>query len=433
MRLRPNLLLLPLALLAAGLVALVLVQTAGALEQVDRAEREKGETLQRTVISAMRGVVRYGRDKRERVEAVIDEIAKDPIVVAVTIRDGAGKPFIVRGPEVPLEGGDDPGPDVLRLVMPFELRWDHPGRRGARAGGHGRGGQVPPGSYRLVLDLDRGPAAQVSRLIVLQAVGLSVSIVLAALVGWLLMGSIRQRERLTRRVEVKQHKLESLESLRLLAAGLAHEIRNPLGAIRGYAQLLHEQAADDDDASDKTGVMLSELDRVGERLEEFLAFARKRKVSLAPLQLVTVARDVVSLLAPDAEAGGITLACEEPEEAPVRCLGDGKQLKELVLNLALNAIAACAEGDTVTLRLTTAGEQAELTVEDTGKGIEPDDLERVFEPYFTTRDTGSGLGLAISKRIAEGHDGSLEVHSTPGVGTTMRLRLPCNGGPPPAA
>ena len=210
-----------------------------------------------------------------------------------------------------------------------------------------------------------------------------------------------------------------------MAAGLAHEIRNPLGAIRGYAQLLHEQAADEE-ASAKTGVMLTELDRVGERLQEFLAFARKRQVELAPLDLTAVAREVVTLLQPDAEAAGIELSLDK-EAQTVRCHGDAPQLKELVLNLVLNAIEACSEGDAVTIGLVRGREQTVLIVRDTGKGIEPADLARVFEPYFTTRDSGSGLGLAISKRIAEGHEGSLEVDSTPDVGTTVRLSLPTNG------
>ncbi len=447
MRLRPNLLLLPLALLAAGLVTLVVVQTIGALEQVDRAQQEKGETLQRTVISAMRGVVRYGRDKEERIEAVLEEIAKDPMVLSVAMVDSTGSPVIAKGAPLGRAGGQEPatgragGSDLLRLVEPFELGWQRGpmgppcsaaegGCGDSSGGGRGRGGagqlgRVSPGSYRLILVLDQGPAAQVSRLILVQAVALSAIILLAAAVGGLLMRSIRQRGRLSRRVAVEQHKRESLESLRLLAAGLAHEIRNPLGAIRGYAQLLHEQSADQD-AKAKTGVMLSELDRVGERLEEFLAFARERQVKLEPLDLSALADEIMTLLQPDAEAAGIALSRDQGER-PVRCHGDARQLKELVLNLVLNAIEACSEGDRVTIAVATESDPIVLTVLDSGKGIELDDLPRIFEPYFTTRDNGSGLGLAISKRIAESHRGSLEVDSTPGTGTTVRLMLPVSG------
>jgi two-component system sensor histidine kinase HydH len=252
--------------------------------------------------------------------------------------------------------------------------------------------------------------------------------VLCTAVGWLLVRSVRLRERLTRRVALARQKTESLESLRLLGAGLAHEIRNPLGAIRGYAQLLHERAGDDEQRT-ATAVMLSELDRVSERLAEFLAFARQERVDLRPLDLAAVAERVVVLLRPDAEAAGIDLGLEA-EGRPFECLGDGMQLQELVLNLVLNAIQACVAGDRVTLALSRRRGGVELVVRDNGKGIEPADLPRVFEPYFGTRPGGSGLGLAISRRIADSHQATIDIDSTPTVGTAVRLVLPTAGRVP---
>jgi signal transduction histidine kinase len=256
----------------------------------------------------------------------------------------------------------------------------------------------------------------------LEGGGLAALIVVAAIAGALLLRAAGQKERLARDVELERQRSESLESLRLLGAGLAHEIRNPLGAIRGFTQLIHEQATEQE-TRDRSALMLGELDRIGERVEELLAFARRQPVRFEPVDLSALAADVAALVRADADGRGISFDIVAPPDA-VRCSGDRRELEELLLNVVLNAIQACAEGGSVTVELEAGQDGATIVVRDSGKGIAPEDLPRVFEPYFTTRAQGSGLGLAIAKRIADAHGARITVQSVLGRGTTVRLLLP---------
>jgi two-component system sensor histidine kinase HydH len=255
-------------------------------------------------------------------------------------------------------------------------------------------------------------------LVAVAAVGIAVLLGLLVATG-LLARSISARGQLARDVARELERRRSLESLGLVAAGLAHEIRNPLGAIRGYAQLLHEQAGDEGSRA-RAGLMLPELDRVAERLEEFLGFARKRRSAAAAVDLAGLAAEVVALFTPDADAAGTMLSLESSPGRPV-VEGDAAALKELITNLVLNALEACRGGGEVIVRTARTGADVELSVFDSGQGIRPEVLPRLFEPYFTTKDRGSGLGLAISRRIAEDHGASLTLANAPGGGAVARL------------
>jgi signal transduction histidine kinase len=242
-----------------------------------------------------------------------------------------------------------------------------------------------------------------------------------ALVAGLLVRSVRGRDRLAREVALEKQRSRSLESMGHLAAGLAHETRNPLGAIRGYAQLLHEQSGDEE-ARERTAVIIRELDRVGEKLEEFLGFARKRNLEKELTDLATVARETVMLVQPDADARGVDLdVSASPSVSPIDA--DPRQLKELMLNLVLNAVQACDEGGSVQVRVDGGHGGPVVRVVDSGAGIAVDDAPRIFEPYFTTREDGSGMGLAISRRIAEDHGALLTVQGSPGGGAEARLEF----------
>ena len=184
--------------------------------------------------------------------------------------------------------------------------------------------------------------------------------------------------------------------------------------------MLSEQAADTESRG-RADLMIRELDRVAERLEEFLGFARKRKQAAAPVDLAALAAEVVALFAPDADAAGTSLVLERSADPPV-VEGDAAELKELMTNLVLNALQACAGGRVVVRAARSAG-CVELTVADGGPGIRPEDLPRLFEPYFTTKDRGSGLGLAISRRIAEDHGAALTLENGPEGGAIARLRF----------
>ncbi|MBM4319596.1 MAG: hypothetical protein FJ125_06475 [Deltaproteobacteria bacterium] len=425
---------LAVLLLAAGITVSILVLGAHAVQQVDRVVVEKARTIARTVVDALRGVVRYGPDQEGRISAILDEVSRDPEVIAVGIVDARGRAMAMHGAASTLPdlatlaagGGEEllARESSLVLLAPFQVA-DHAAQAGCRcaqlacAGAEQGFALLVPGSYRLVLAVDRNVAGKVRRSLLLVA-GLALTTVLILLlVVTRLVRATRERERLVRQVAVEAQKRQDLESLNLLAAGLAHETKNPLASIRGFAQLLHEQKPDE-----QTAMLIGEVDRAHERLEEFLSFARRRRPDKGPIELGGLARGTVALLQPDAEIGGIALTLRLPAE-PVVVDGDAAQLKELLFNLILNGLQASARGGRVDVVVAHRRGGASIAVRDAGRGIRREDLPRVFEPYFTTREHGSGLGLAIARRIAEEHGGELVLESEPGRGTTARLELPC--------
>jgi len=420
-----------LVALSIGLAALIAMLARGALTQVERASEEKASTLARTVVSAIEGVIRHGPDQEGRIYSILEEVSRDAEVVSVGIVHPAGEPLVVRGEALPRLADPDGDLSLTRsgrrivAVVPFEATSGcmAPGSCNCAPGACTCGGReqwdLPPGPYRLALVMEMESAGRVrTPLIGVAAVGIAVLLGLLVAAG-LLARSIMARGQLARDVALELERRRSLESLGLVAAGLAHEIRNPLGAIRGYTQLLHEQAGDAD-SRERAGLMLPELDRVAERLEEFLGFARKRKPAASPVDLDALAAEVVTLFRPDADAAGITLSSEGSSDRTV-VEGDPAELKELITNLVLNAVQACAGGGKVVVRTARAANGVELTVVDDGPGIREEDLPRLFEPYFTTKDRGSGLGLAISRRIAEDHGAALTLENASGRGAVARL------------
>ena len=441
MKSRAHFWLMSQAVLTAGLALLIVLLARGVVTQVDRAAEEKALTLARTVVSAIQGVIRHGPDQEGRVHGILEEVARDPEVLTVGIAEPDGVAVMTSGAALPrsdLPGGREPLMTAAgRLVV--ALSFDVPsgcvaspgGCRCATGGcqcGVGEDWAVPAGRYLLVLALDRGAAGRVKAPVVaVAALGVAILAALLVVAGFLVR-SIGARERLARKVALEQQRRQSLESLGLLAAGLAHEIKNPLGSIRGWAQLLHEQAADPE-SRERAALMLGELDRVGERLEEFLGFARKRRMAASPVDLCAVARRTAALLQPDTDAAGIELRVIAPE-TPVTVTGDGAQLGELLLNLALNAVETCGHGGIICVEVATGEAVATIAVVDDGPGISTEDLGRLFDPYFTTKERDSGLDLAISRRIAEDHGAVLTIGNAPGRGAVARLAFLDNSGGP---
>jgi two-component system sensor histidine kinase HydH len=239
---------------------------------------------------------------------------------------------------------------------------------------------------------------------------------------------------------------ERLAALGGMAAVLAHEIRNPLGGIKGVAQFLKERPAGDPSRTEMMQAIVAEATRLERLVNDLLSYARPRPPDRRPLDLATTLREMMSFVQPAADAAGVKVRVDV-EDPPPGLLADPEQMKQLIANLALNAIQAMPSGGalTVSARLgkRTAGihtwmqrsqlaRQAdtwvEISVEDTGPGIPEADLARVFEPFYTTRAKGTGLGLAICRQIVEAHGGSIGVARTGAEGTRMVMILP-QGGP----
>jgi signal transduction histidine kinase len=171
-------------------------------------------------------------------------------------------------------------------------------------------------------------------------------------------------------------------------------------------------------------VIADEIRRLDQVVVGFLKFARPDELRLQPVQLSTVISEVVSMATPEAEAHGVTVRAECASSLP-DINADPGMLQQAVLNLALNACQAMPNGGTLKLSCRTAARRrVEIDVEDTGVGIPPDNLSKIFDLYFTTKDTGTGIGLSMVYRIVQLHDGEVEVESTPGRGTRFRLVFP---------
>jgi len=230
-----------------------------------------------------------------------------------------------------------------------------------------------------------------------------------------------------RALEGELRRRERLATVGELTAALAHEIRNPLGSLKGAAQILADPALPAEERGRLLTILGEESGRLDRVLTDFLTLARDRKVRRATVDLAACVRETAALLAPEAEAHGVTVRVEGTE-AEVPLTGDGDLLRQLVWNLARNGVEATKGGGEVTLRVATgAGDRVRLVVEDRGPGIAAEDLPRLFDPFFTTRDGGTGLGLAICDRIARDHGALLKAENRPKGGARFVVELPAGG------
>jgi signal transduction histidine kinase len=231
-----------------------------------------------------------------------------------------------------------------------------------------------------------------------------------------------------------------LASLNRLLAGVAHEVKNPLNAMTIHLELLRQKLhgleramrpeMPASDTGDLAGVLRhatiigQEIRRLDEVVQGFLKFSRPEELALRAVRLRPLVDEVFSLVAAEAAAQRVTLRNECPADLPA-VQGDPTLLRQALLNLGLNACQAMPNGGMLSVRGRRApGAYVELEVEDTGVGIAPEHLGRIFNLYFTTREGGSGLGLSMVYRTVQLHDGSIDAESTVGRGTIFRLRLP---------
>lgn len=221
---------------------------------------------------------------------------------------------------------------------------------------------------------------------------------------------------------------EKLASLGRLTAAVAHEIRNPLNAIRGFTQYLQGKFKPDSDERNYTGIMIKEIDRLDTVIRGMLEFARPMEPRLRPIAVDEILRETIALIQSDAQAQRVRITFTSAPGIPPVLL-DGEQIKQVLLNLLLNALAAMPEGGEITVTIQwKAGDSTKRTiaiaVEDSGMGIRSEDVDKIFDPFFTTKPDGTGLGLAIAYRIIENHGGTITVHSELNRGCRFLIELP---------
>jgi len=223
---------------------------------------------------------------------------------------------------------------------------------------------------------------------------------------------------------------EKLASLGVLAAGVAHEIRNPLTAIKLRLYTLREELRGMDAGEEDTAVIAAEIERLEHIVTEFLQFARPSEPQLEILPAARIPAEAHDLLVGEMLARGIELKLELAEEAEVRA--DPRQLKQVLLNLLRNAAESITGSGTIILRVRSGPCVIRdrrtpcvfMEVADTGGGIPPEVQKRLFDPFFSTKETGTGLGLSIAARIIEAHGGALKFETRPASGTTFTIMLP---------
>lgn len=226
-------------------------------------------------------------------------------------------------------------------------------------------------------------------------------------------------------IEDQLRRADRLTALGELSAGMAHEIRNPLGSIRGTAEILQEGIDPADPRFEFTRILIKEVDRLNLVVQNFLQFARPAPVERGRFDLAEVVNEIFELTRQPRLKGGV--AAEVRVEGVPPVAGDREQLKQVFLNLILNALQAMPDGGRLTVSAIVREATVEIAVADTGQGIPPENLGKIFNPFFTTRREGTGLGLAITHRIVQGHGGQIGVSSRPGEGTTFTLSLPLAG------
>lgn len=237
----------------------------------------------------------------------------------------------------------------------------------------------------------------------------------------ILFRDLTEIQELKREVERAQR----LASLGRLAAGIAHEIRNPLSSIKGFATYFGERYKDVPEDRSTAEIMVQEVERLNRVIGQLLEFARPMRVQRKPTSLQSLVQHALKMVERDAKAKHIRIHTSlSPEVHEVSI--DPDRINQVFLNLYLNAIEAMENGGTlsVVLRPDEDPGRVKIAISDTGAGIKKEDLVHVFDPYFTTKPSGTGLGLAIVHKIIESHRGEVRVESEPGRGTTVSITLP---------
>jgi two-component system sensor histidine kinase HydH len=239
----------------------------------------------------------------------------------------------------------------------------------------------------------------------------------------ILFRDLSEIRHLKREVERSQR----LASIGKLAAGIAHEIRNPLSSIKGFATYFKERYKEVPEDQETAEIMIQEVERLNRVIGQLLEFARPMSIKKKPTSLGALVQDSLKMIEGDAHRKGINVhvkSVSDMEEVSI----DADRMKQVFLNVYLNALEAMESGGTLSVELhrDDAANNIEIAISDTGTGIKEEDLPHIFDPYFTTKSSGTGLGLAIVHKIIESHGGTVRVQSQHDTGTTVTIIIPCS-------
>jgi len=224
-------------------------------------------------------------------------------------------------------------------------------------------------------------------------------------------------------LELEIRRNERHTALGKMAAGVAHELRNPLSSIKGLALILKSKFKQQSSGIEAAEILISEVERLDRSISELLDYSRPENLRMRGIQLVQPIKNAIRLIRSDAQAENIEII-EKYEDENRLVEGDQDKLTQLFLNLFLNSLQAMDNGGTITVSTKHGDGKTHIAVADTGQGIDEILREKIFDPYFTTKSDGTGLGLSLSAKIIEDHRGSVSIESLKGDGTTVTITLP---------
>jgi two-component system, sporulation sensor kinase D len=224
------------------------------------------------------------------------------------------------------------------------------------------------------------------------------------------------------RQERMQNEVQKLELVGTLAASTAHEIRNPLTGIKGLVTLLSEKHKEEEDQF-YFSIIQKEIQRINEIVSEFLILGKPTSVKQHTYDLKDIVKEVSLIIQSEANLHGIQfITVMEDKNIPIRCSKD--HIKQVILNITKNAFDAMKQGDTLTIEVGARNDKAQVRITDTGIGMPEEVKKKIFDPFFTNKETGTGLGLVVCKRIMDMYDGDISITSTEGKGTVVHIFLP---------
>jgi len=254
-------------------------------------------------------------------------------------------------------------------------------------------------------------------------------IILYNIVAWV-SGTLVQKER-KRRFELKRVQEELIQANKYkvigeLAAGIAHEIRNPLGSIQGSIEILRKDYKPEDSKYEFLNILLKEVQRLNKVITDFLNYAKPALPNLIDIEIDQLIGETVLILSPQAVKKGISLKTELGKNLP-RIKADPSQLKQAFINLILNSLESMDDKGEITISAHQDKNRLKIVFQDNGKGMSGETKNKIFTPFFSTKEGGTGLGLGIVERIVQNHKGEIRVESKLGKGATFTLSFPITG------
>ena len=227
-----------------------------------------------------------------------------------------------------------------------------------------------------------------------------------------------------KQLQLEIQRKDKLAVIGNLAAGVAHEVRNPLSSIKGYATYFKSLFSEDSENREAAEVLISETERLNRVITELLEISRPSDIKPQQTDLRSLIDTTIQLMQPDAEIGSKVKITSEIADAAQQIFIDPDRFTQVLMNIYLNSIQAMPEGGLLHTQVSKVQNQVVITISDTGTGLSDEIKSNMFNPYFTTKKTGTGLGLAIVQRIIEAHNGVIAVSSEKGKGTSVTITLP---------